>query len=594
MLKSLQWKIVSIYSLLLLFTLQLIGVYLVQGLERYYLENYRENLENQAKLLSTFISPRPLEERSAEDIAYLIKELRGLWEMDIMVLDNSARVVGSSGSQDIIGSRFIREEVREALSGTTGGTIRIEPSTKERRYCLAVPLISRGNKVGLVYLSGSLSSVDHTLNQIKMTLITGSGIALAIGLGLGLILTKAITSPILEVTQKAHKMAQGDFSQRIKVVSADEIGQLGCSFNNLSSQLNRSLKEISSEKNKVEAIINYMNDGVIALDPGGIVIHINPAARKMLSAWPGNRLELGDCGAGMLERFAGPQGAAILENQGEPVNFEVMGRQPPGVFQVQLVPFQQEEGHGGGTLIVIHDITQERELVRLQQEFVADVSHELGTPLTTIKSYVEALLDEIAPDQELGRHFLKVLDNETNRMVRLVKDLLTLSLLDSRQMELHRTRVILPDLIREAADYIHQGPEIRPDMVFHFPDNLPAAWIDRGRAMQVVTNIIKNAVNYTPPEGEVQVEILPLPGFLKVIIADNGIGIPSEDLPRIFERFYRVKKDRSRGYGGTGLGLSIARKIVEAHEGEIGIESTPGEGTTVWFTFPVGERGGPG
>ncbi len=587
MLKSLQWKIVLIYSLLLLFTLQLIGVYLVQDLERYYLESYKENLENQAKLLSTFISPRPLEERSAEDIAYLIKEFRGLWEMDIMVLDSNARVVGSSGSQDIIGSRLIRQEVTAALSSATSGAIRIDPSTRERRYYLAVPLASRGSTVGLIYLSGSLNSVDRTLNQIKLTLITGSGIALAIGLCLGLILTRTITSPILEVTRKAHKMAQGDFSQHIQVVSADEIGQLGRSFNYLSSRLSQNLNEISAEKSKVEAIINYMNDGVIALDPQGSVIHINPAARKIISAWPGNQLNLGDSGVQMLKRFAGPQAAGVMGNQGEPANFEVIRERPPGIFQVQLAPFQQEKGHAGGTLVVIHDISKERELIRLQQEFVADVSHELRTPLTTIKSYVEALLDGATGDQELGHRFLKVLEKETNRMVRLVKDLLVLSLLDSRQVELHKTRVSLPDLIQEAADYIQQRQENLPEILFDFPGQLPPVEVDRGRVMQVVTNIISNAVNYTSPEGFVRVEILLQPGFLKVVIADNGIGIPNEDLPRIFERFYRVEKDRSRDYGGTGLGLSIARKIVEAHGGEIGVDSIPGEGTTVWFAFPV-------
>ncbi|HHX87673.1 MAG TPA: cell wall metabolism sensor histidine kinase WalK, partial [Firmicutes bacterium] len=345
MLKSLQWKIVLIYSLLLLFTLQLIGVYLVQDLERYYLGSYKENLENQAKLLSTFISPRPLEERSAEDIAYLIKEFRGLWDMDIMVLDSSARVVGSSGSQDIIGSRLIREEITGALSSDTSDAIRIDPSTRERRYYLAVPLLSRGSTVGLIYLNGSLKNVDRTLKQVKFTLITGSGIALAIGLCLGLILTRTITSPVLEVTHKARKMAQGDFSQRIEVDTADEIGQLGRSFNYLSSRLSHNLKEISAEKSKVEAIINYMNDGVVALDPWGTVIHINPAAQKIISAWPGNRLKLGDSGLQMLEHFAGSQVAGVPGDQLEPASFEVARECPPGVFQVQLAPFQQENGN---------------------------------------------------------------------------------------------------------------------------------------------------------------------------------------------------------------------------------------------------------
>lgn len=587
MLKSLQWKIVLIYSLLLLFTLQLIGVYLVQDLERYYLDSYKENLENQAKLISTFIAPRPLEERSTEDIAHLTRELRGLWEMDIMVLDSNAQVVGSSGSQEVIGSRLIREEVMAALSNTTSGVVRTDPSTRERRYYLAVPLASRGSTTGLIYLGGSLKSVDSTLNQIKLTLITGSTIVLAIGLVLGLILTGTITAPILEVTKTAEKMARGDFTRKIQVVSGDEIGQLGHSFNYLSTRLSQNLEEISTEKSKVEAIINYMNDGVIALDSHGNMIHINPAARKIIAAPAVDRLESGSLGIERLKQFVGSPADGLLDNRGEPANFEVVRRQPPGVYQVQLAPFQQEKGQIGGTLIVIHDVTKEKELIRLQQEFVADVSHELRTPLTTIKSYVEALLDGATGDRELRYRFLKVLEKETDRMVRLVKDLLVLSLLDSRQVELHRVRVSLADLVREAVDYIQQSQENLPEILLDFPGHLPRVALDRRRVMQVVNNIINNAVHYTPPSGKVRVEASLQPGFVKIVVADNGIGIPGEDLPRLFERFYRVEKNRSRDYGGTGLGLSIARKIVEAHGGDIGADSILGEGTTIWFTLPV-------
>ena len=240
MLKSLQWKVVLIYSLLLLFTLQLIGVYLVQNLERYYLENFRENLENQAKLLSNFISPRPLEERSEEDIAYLIKELRGVWEMDITVLDSNARVVGSSGNQDIIGSRLIREEVTAALSNTTSGAIRSDLSTGERRYYLEKPLVNRGSTAGLIYLSGSLNSVDCTLNRIKFTLITGSGIAIPSVCCLA-DFNQYDNQSHTGGYQKAHIITRG-FSQHIEVVAADEIGHQGRSFNYLSSRLSQNMK----------------------------------------------------------------------------------------------------------------------------------------------------------------------------------------------------------------------------------------------------------------------------------------------------------------------------------------------------------------
>ncbi len=327
MFRSLQWKIILVYSLLLLFTLQLIGVYLVQSLEQYYLNSFRAGLETQARLLSTLLAPRSFDRRSDEDIAHLVREFRGFWEMEIIVLDRYARVIGTSGNQEQLGRRLIREEITHALRGGTGETIRVDPAQRERRFYLAYPLGAEGGS-GIIYLNSSLKNVDSTLNEVKMILVSGSAIALAISFLLGLILARTITVPVRAVTAKAVKMARGDFSQQIKVQEADEIGQLGRSFNYLASRLSQTMREISAEKGKVEAIINYMSDGIVALDGRGSIIHFNPAARRQLYVLRQIEPVLGESGLQILEDLAGEDTFYAFIRQRKPVTLEASRKSP--------------------------------------------------------------------------------------------------------------------------------------------------------------------------------------------------------------------------------------------------------------------------
>lgn len=590
MFKSLQWKIVLIYSLLLLFTLQLIGVYLVQSLERYYLDSYKAGLENQARLLAAFLEPRLEEVLSpSEDIMHLVREFGGQSELEITVLDPHAQVIGTSGSQELVGRRLIKDEITRALTGRSGEVIRYDPGNEERRYYLAFPLEGARRTLGIIYLSGSLRNVDDILNQFKMILLTGSGLALAVSVLLGIILARTIAAPIKAVTHQAKLMAGGDFSRQIEVQAPDEIGQLGKTFNYLAERLSHNIKEISSEKSKVEAIINNMTDGVMALDGKGRLIQVNPAATSLLAKM---KLENpGACRSGfyLLKGLIGGETLRRFLRRQKPLTVEVTGEEPYCVLQVKLAHFKEEKGKLDGTLVVLHDVTGERELSRRQQEFVADVSHELRTPLTTVKSYVEALLDGAAEEPSVCHRFLTVLQRETERMVTLIRDLLALSQLDYKQVEWHKTEVDLKGLAAEAVEQCRQkGGLSLPKIILDIPEDLPFILVDRDKVMQVFVNILHNAIKYTPPAGgKVEIRAAAEGEMVRVLIADNGVGIPGEDLPRVFERFYRVEKTRSRDFGGTGLGLSIARKVVQAHGGRIWLESAPGEGTRVWFTLPA-------
>ncbi len=573
--------------MLILFSLQLISVYLVQSLEQYYLRNYKESLENQARLLSVFMEPGFGESQAwAEDTVRLAREFRDLHEMEIIILDNYAHIIGTSGSQSLIGRRLIREEITRALTGQLSDNMRYDAANLERRYYLAFPVQNDQNVLGVIYLSGSLKAVDDTLNEVKAILLTGVALALAVSFLLGVVLTRTITAPIKEVTDQALKMAGGDFSSKIVVKTADEIGRLGETFNYLAEQLSVTINEISTEKSKVEAIINNMSDGIVALDGSGKVILLNPSARRLIKILGIKTPGLNRSGFGLLRNLIGADTMRrFLRNQ-QPLMAEISNPSPDCTMQIKIAPFKVGKGKLDGTLIVLHDVTRERELTKRQEEFVADVSHELRTPLATVKSYVETLLDGAAEEPETRNRFLQVLSRETDRMVNLVKDLLALSQMDASQVFWEKSAVNLSRLSFEAVDQLKQKLSTTlPQIKINIAENVHVQ-VDRDKVMRVFTNLLNNAARYTDAEGEIAIDAAADEDQVKVIISDTGQGIPEKELPRIFERFYRVEKTRSRDYGGTGLGLSIARKIIESHGGIITIDSVLGAGTRVVFTLP--------
>ncbi len=574
--------------MLILFSLQIISVYLVQSLEQYYLRNYKESLENQARLLSAFVGPDFSDEQyRAEDTLRLARGFRGIHDMEIIVLDSYAQIVGTSGSQVLIGRRLLRDEITRALSGNASDHVRFDPVSGERRYYLAYPMLNDHSTIGVIYMSGSLKAVDDTLREIKTIMLTGVGLALVVSFILGAILTRTITTPIKEVTDQAHYMAQGDFTRKIDVRSSDEIGRLGESFNYLAEQLSLTVDEMSSEKSKVEAIINNMSEGVAALDGKGLLIQINPSARRLIKTLKLKVPPSQRSGFNLLRNLIGADATRQFIRKQRPLMAEIVGTDPNCTMQVKVAPFKVEKGKLDGTLIVMHDVTRERELARRQEEFVADVSHELKTPLTTVKSYVETLLDGAAEDRNTRYRFLEVLSKETDRMVSMVKDLLVLSQMDAGEINWRRANVDLRDLVCEAVDQVTQKSDSgQPLIEVDIPADFTAVYVDRSKVMRVFSNLLNNALKYTPSEGMIKISAKNRESMIEIVIEDSGSGIPDKDLPRIFERFYRVEKTRSRDYGGSGLGLSIARKVVEAHGGVIMIESTSGVGTKVLFTLP--------
>ncbi|NMB41196.1 MAG: cell wall metabolism sensor histidine kinase WalK [Firmicutes bacterium] len=588
---GMQGKIVLLYSLLILFAMQISGVYLVKSLENYYLRNYAASQLAQGELLGSFISRYLLEEEQQDEhIASLITEFgAGMTGTEIMVLDRYGRILSGpeQRSSSLLGERVIQDDILLALAGNTVEAIRVDPDTGLRHYFLALPVKNMSTVVGMIFLKGSLEHIYLMLKEIKLILITGWLIVLGIAVVIGFLLARTITVPIREVTSKAAAMAAGDFSQKIEVRFEDEIGELGKMFNFLTARLNDTLKEISSEKNKVETIINCMSDGIVAFDKEGKFIHFNPAAQKILKRL-GYSLELGLSGKPLFQKILKHEEIVKLFQEGNPLTKEIHVGDPRGeILQVHFAPFK-ENGALQGILLVFHDVTKERSFSLLQQEFVANVSHELRTPLTTIKNYVETLLDGAQKDPEVRGRFLQVVEKETERMVKLVRDLLVLSQIDSQGIEWAKEEADIVFLIQEVLEQIKLECRVKNiTLNVCLPPEPLFVYLNKDRMRQVLLNLLDNALKYTYPGGEIGVKVCKKESSVCVSVADTGTGIPPEEVPRVFERFYRVDKTRSRHSGGTGLGLSIAKQIVEAHEGVIFLESELGKGTKIIFYLPL-------
>lgn len=581
MFRSIQGKLVLVYLLLILAAMELTGLYLLRRLESEYINQVHENLDNQSQLLVGMLG-RYMQSNPPDDTA--IQDAVEGWRRgaQVIVLDANGIVLAASHQPDLlVGKKFTSDDTTPALTGGIP-VWRVRTEDGERWAYRVQPVTAREELVGVVHVKSSLAEPYAALKKIRDMLLGATAVALGITAGLGALLARTITGPVREVTRKAAEMAGGNFDQVIEIRSNDEVGQLGQMFNLMSRRLKETLAEIQEEKRKAEAILTYMADGLLALDPEGRIIRMNPAAERLLHMpeaeaigqfpgmiWPKMRLSAAVAQASEENRVIAQE-----VNLGD------------AVLLAHVTPLKGEDLHAG-TVVVFHDITELQRLEALRREFVANVSHELKTPLTTVKSYVETLLDGAAEEPDVRSRFLHVVEAETDRMARLVRDLLQLSQLDrgKRDWDIQPHDVIL--LVEDALSKLEVTAERKMLLVERlWPAELPLAMVDRDRFQQVFLNILANAIEFTPTEGRIEVEIAQEGSLLRVDIRDTGIGIPKEDLPRIFERFYRVDKARSRMLGGTGLGLAIARQIVEVMGGSIHIASQPGQGTAVTFTVP--------
>jgi len=593
--QSIRIKFILVFVLLILIAMQIIGVYFVRVLEDRLIENFKNSMNQHVNILTYYIEEVLVKDRNEQEATSLEDDIRNILEdyvgtatdiKEIRVINKDYRIIGTSSSdnQGLVGQRTTDELIKRTLViGERDGRLFVDQQTGHRIWYLYSPLKTNNEITGIIYMEGEIEKVFEQLRIINSILTKGTMIALAITAVLAVFVAQTITRPISDMKKQAQAMAKGNFSRKVKVYGSDEIGQLATTFNHLTKKLQDAQETTEGERRKLSSVLAYMTDGVIATDRKGRIILINEPATTMLNVTRETVLSQPIVSVlGIEDRYTFTD---LLEEK-ESVTLDFSTKDKPYILRANFSVIQKETGFMNGLITVLHDITEQEKIEEERREFVANVSHELRTPLTTMRSYLEALTEGAINDQELAPKFLQVTQEETERMIRLVNDLLQLSKMDSKDYRLDKDWINFTDYFNRIIDRFEltKVPSIIIKRVI--PQKSIFVEFDQDKMTQVLDNLISNALKYSPEGGTITCQVEEQDEEIIVSISDEGVGIPKDSINRIFDRFYRVDKARTRKLGGTGLGLAIAKEMVQAHKGKIWVESKEGEGTTFYFSLP--------
>ena len=583
MLRSLHMKLVMIMVLLILSLMTVVGAFLINSVMAFYLEDFYTQMSNvfaRESLTRDLATATQGEEDGAQAILDILETYSGElglngYSRTLFILDGETGEY-LAGNNDDAGKNLSYDSANLTHALATGEDSS-SPNMAADYMDVAITL-DRGGSSYVIYILDNKTTVNSLISQMFVLILESLVFGLVISILLSFLLSKTMIIPIQRLTEGAMRVAHGDFSRKIQVASRDEIGVLTDTFNDMAGQLQDTLRQVENERNKLDTLFLHMTDGVVAFSRNGEVIHSNPAAEEMLGRTITAEATYEEIFGDLLSLEQVLQAPDYLEEERwEGERF----------LQLLLAPFDRDRQ--GGVLVVLHDVTQQRKTQDMQREFVANVSHELRTPLTNIRSYAETLSDsagELPPATE--KKFLGVILNESDRMTHIVQDLLTLSRFDSGKDELHLVRFPFDVAVQDLYNAVYMEAQ-RHDhkMKLRLEPDLPAVVADRERVLQVMMNIVSNSIKYTPNGGHILVSAGREGDRVWMQVDDDGIGIPPKDRPRIFERFYRVDKARSRQSGGTGLGLSIAKEIVDRHEGVLELVDREGPGLSMRMELKI-------
>lgn len=597
--QSIHFKIALVFALMLMLTLEVVGAVFVRQLEHQELANFKQQIE-----LPSYIDNSLATQLTSTDTKTANKEIKTILARvnntsitEIRVVDAKGIIRGtsSSGNQGIVGQKATDTVIKNTLVNNRSHTENLYDSANHNRYYVSVvPLLASGNAnnvVGVVYMRANLEGVYSTINSISLIYLSAALITIVLGLGLAVLISREITRPIEEMRKQTLRIARGDFSGQVKVMGNDELGQLAGAVNNLSVRVEESQESSGAERRRLDSVLSHMSDGVLATDRRGNLTIVNNTALQFLNIADEEQV-LGKSILDVLKirrQFSirhlvdEDQDQVILDNLNEDL-----------ILSAYFSPIKRESGFVSGLVCVLHDVTSQQKEERERKEFVSNVSHELRTPLTSVKSYVEALSDGAINDPELAPRFLGVVSDETERMIRMINDLLSLSRMDSGTAKLNLEYVNINELfnyILNRFDMIIKNEAADPSqkkytIVRYFTKKDLWVEIDTDKFTQVVDNIMNNAVKYSPDGGVITAHLLETHNHVILSISDQGLGIPRKDLGHIFDRFFRVDKARSRKQGGTGLGLAISKEVVNLLGGQIWVDSVEGKGSTFYISLP--------
>lgn len=596
--KSINFKIALVFAMLLVVTLEVVGVIFVRQLETQNLNQFKTQVQLQPYVeneISTQLE-RANTKSANSQISDIIGNINNQNITEIRVIDAKGVIRGTSNStnQNIVGQKTTDRNVKDVIYNTrTYQQVSYNKTTNTRYFVSIVPLINTAgatnNLTGVVYIRANLESVYQNVNNITLIFVVAALIAITIGLILAVLISRAITRPIEEMRQRTIQIARGDYSGQVQIYGDDELGQLAEAVNELSVRVEESQESTESERRRLDSVLGYMTDGVLATDRRGRITIVNEMATDFLNLE--NDQIVGKSILDILDLRGTFTLRDLLENQ-EQVVLDLSDDDQDLILHASFALIQRESGFISGLVCVLHDVTEQQKIDQDRKRFVSNVSHELRTPLTSMKSYIEALVEGAWKDPEVAPNFLKVTQEETDRMMRMIDDLLNLSRMDLGTARLEREYVNLNELfnhILDRFDMILKNSD-KPDKNYSIKRDFTRRdiWVevDTDKIQQVLDNIMNNAIKYSPDGGIITCRLLETHNHVIMSITDQGLGIPKDSISHIFDRFYRVDKARSRAQGGTGLGLAISKEVIQLHGGRIWVESREGEGSTFYISLP--------
>ncbi len=587
------WKLYAGYVAIVLVATIVVAVLVSRWLQQDALEDMARVLRTRAALLREIGRPVLVEGVAAGDpalhgrLATLGREL----STRLTVIRADGVIVGeSSEADDVLDNHADRPEVLEALARGSGRSTRRSSTVGEDMMYVAVRVDAEpGELLGFARAALPLRAVDERLGDLRLIVLLGAGVATVMALVPGFVIARRISDPLAAMTDVARAIAAGDHAPRLpELLARDELGELARAFEAMADQLRDRMETITSDRNKLAAILASMVEGVVAIDADERVVHMNEVAARLLGASAPDALGKPASEATCVREVSETLTNALREPGPKVVEVRLPARPRDQVLELYASPLRDAGGAPAGAVVVLHDVTELRRLETLRREFVANVSHELKTPLTAICGLVETLLDDGEMDAATQRRFLEKVERQAERLATLVRDLLTLSRVEQDETSIEWAPLDLRDPVLESLRGLaltaeEKGITLEQDV----PEAAVVVAGDRETLRQAVDNLLDNAVKYTPVGGRVWLR-LRVDGQQAVVeVADTGIGIEPRDQARVFERFYRVDKARSRELGGTGLGLSIVKHVALAHQGEVSVRSALNEGSTFTVRLPL-------
>lgn len=584
MFSTIRWRIAIPYVILILLATAALTLYFSDFMRQAHLANLRAQLTAEARLVGDAIQPLLAGEGTIKAIDPLVKRWGELLEARVTVIRADGVVLGDSYEDPaMMENHLSRPEVQQALAEGLGISTRYSRTVGYDMMYAAVPVEAGGGQVlGVARISLPLTQIESSVARLRRTIVVASLFTALLDGLLALFIAERIAQPMRRLTEVVQRMTGGDLSARLLPIPHGEVGVLTRAFNQMAGRLQGTITTLVEERGRLTAVLDNMADGVVITDGEGRVRLINPAAARLLGADEEAALGRPFAQVARDHRLIGLWQQCYERNEEQFASVEV-GRLGPFL---QAIATPLRDAGPQASLVILQDLTRVRRLETVRRDFISNISHELRTPLASLQALVDTLRDGALDDPPAARHFLDRMETEVEALTQMVQELLELSRIESGQAPMRLIPTSVADVVFPPVERLcSQAERAGLILTVELPPDLPLVLADAERVQQVITNLVHNAIKFTPSGGQVTLSAQPVGEEVILSVRDTGVGIPADDLPRIFERFY--KADRARSGGGTGLGLAIAKHIVQAHGGRIWAESVEGQGSTFYVALPA-------